>query len=148
MQLLARRWVPYALDTVRCYYKPLHASRQALSWLLHISRSRRDKIKSQAVWERTGQEEMRNRPIIGRRSLRWMWHVARWRQKDGLYRPWTGWSPEGKRRRGRPRKNWQKTIREEIRCMDMTWRKAIDLVEDREGWRDCVARCADLHRKD
>jgi len=32
--------------------------------------------------------------------------------------------------------------------MDMTWRETIDLAEDREGWRDCVSRCADLHKKD
>ena len=43
---------------------------------------------------------------------------------------------------------WQETIREDIRYMYMTWREAIDLAEDREGWRDCVAKCADLHRKD
>jgi len=45
-------------------------------------------------------------------------------------------------------KNWQETIREDIRCMEVTWREAIDLAEDRERWRDCVARCADMHRKD
>ena len=26
-------------------------------------------------------------------------------------------------------------------------REVTDLVEDREGWRDCVTRCADLNRK-
>src|SRR6218665_4222942 len=30
-------------------------------------------------------------------------------------------SPEGKRSRGRPQKNWQETIREDIRWVDMTW---------------------------
>src|SRR6218665_733363 len=61
-----------------------------------------------------------------------------WREKDRLY-----WSLEVKRRRGRPRMNCQKTILEDIRCMDMTWEEAIYLAEDREGWMDCVARCAD-----
>ena len=42
------------------------------------------------------------------------------------------WSPEGKRKRGRPRKNWQETTREDIRCMDMTWSEAIDLSENRD----------------
>src|SRR6218665_3011228 len=55
------------------------------------------------------------------------------------------WSPEGKRTRSRPRKNWQETIREDIRCMDMAWSEAIDLAGDREGWKDCVARCAAMH---
>jgi len=58
------------------------------------------------------------------------------------------WSPEGKHKRGRPRKNWQETISEDIRCMGMTWSEAIDLAEDRQGWKDCVARCAAMHWMD
>jgi len=30
----------------------------------------------------------------------------------------------------------------------MTRKEALDLAEDRDGWRDCVARCASLHGKD
>ena|SRR6218665_1144997 len=58
------------------------------------------------------------------------------------------WSTEGKRRRGRPRKNWQETMREDIRCMNMTWGEAINLAEGSEGWSDCVARCAEMQGKD
>jgi len=47
----------------------------------------------------------------------------------------------------RPRKNWQESIREDIRCMDTIYREAIDLTENRDGWRDCVARCTSLHWK-
>jgi len=73
-----------------------------------------------------------------------MGHVARM-EGERLAIQTMGWSPEGK---CRPRNNGQETIREDIRYIDMLWREAIDMAEDREGWRDCVARCADLHRKD
>ena len=65
-----------------------------------------------------------------------------WMDKDGLYRPY---SPEGKRKRGRPQKNWEETKCEDIQYMDMTWSEAIDLAEERDGWKDCVARCAAMH---
>ena len=58
------------------------------------------------------------------------------------------WIPEGKRGRGRPRKNRQETIIcEDIRCMDMTWREVFAMAENREGWSDCVARYAEMHGK-
>ena len=58
------------------------------------------------------------------------------------------WSPEGKRKRGIPRKNWQETICEDIWCTNMMWSEAINLAEDRDGRRFCVARCAEMHWKD
>src|SRR5688572_26437460 len=30
------------------------------------------------------------------------------------------WAPEGKRGRGRPRKNWMGTVREDLRCLEKT----------------------------
>ena len=41
-----------------------------------------------------------------------------------------------------------KTISDDIRCMNMTLIEAINLAEEREGWRDCVARRAEMHGKD
>jgi|SRR6218665_564469 len=92
--------------------------------------SLRDRITNKKIWKRTVQEDMGNN--IRRRRLRWMGvgHVAKMdrQRRAGLYayRPWPvclqamDWSLEGKRKRGRPRKNWQETIREDIRCMDLT----------------------------
>jgi len=30
-------------------------------------------------------------------------------------------------------------IRENIRCMDMTWSETVNLAKDREGWRERIA---------
>ena len=58
------------------------------------------------------------------------------------------WTPKGKRGRGRPRKNWMETVREDLRCLEMTVEDAVDVAMDRGEWRNCLARCADLHGKD
>ena len=78
------------------------------------------------------------------RRLCWMGHMARMNGQRRAVQA-MDLSPEGKRKRGRPQKNWQETIREDVRCMDMIWSEAIDLAEDREGWKDCVSRCAEMH---
>jgi len=30
----------------------------------------------------------------------------------------------------------------------MTWSEAINLAEDKEGWKDCIVGCAEMHGKD
>jgi len=89
-----------------------------------------------------GQEDMGN--IIRRRTLCWMGHRMKGERQAVQA---MDLSPDGERRRSRPRKNWQETIHEDIRCMNMTWSEAINLAEDREGWRNCVAQCAEMHGK-
>ena len=53
------------------------------------------------------------------------------------------WTPEGKRGRGRPRKNWMGAVREDLRCLEMTVEDAVEVsvAKDREEWNTCVARC-------
>ena len=31
--------------------------------------------------------------------------------------------------------------------LGLTWEDALDAVEDRDGWRKCIAQCAALHGK-
>jgi hypothetical protein len=59
-------------------------------------------------------------------------------QRRGAYRGWVG-RPEGKRPLGRPRYRWEDNIKMDLQevgweCMD--W---IDLVQDRDRWRDVIA---------
>ena len=54
----------------------------------------------------------------------------------------------GKRGRGRLRKNWPETICKDLRGLGLTWENALDVAEDRDVWRKCIARCAALHGKD
>jgi hypothetical protein len=111
--------------------------------ILHISW--RDKITNKSIRERTGQEKMEI--IIRKRRLKWMGHVARMEQERRAKQA-TIWTPEGRRGRGRPRKNWMETVREDLQGLEMTWSNAVEMAMDRAEWRSCVARCAELHGKD
>src|SRR3984885_2110199 len=111
--------------------------------ILHVSW--RDKVKNDTIRRITGQETMEN--IIRKRRLRWMGHVIRM-DEARIAKQVMNWKPEGRRGRGRPRKNWPGTIKEDLKCMDMTLEEATQLAVNREEWRSCIARCAELHDKD
>ena len=71
------------------------------------------------------------------RRMRWEGHVARVREKRGLYRVLVR-KPEGKRPHGRPRRRWEDSIKmdhQEVGCGGMDW---IDLSQDRGSWRVLV----------
>src|SRR5678815_1059782 len=111
--------------------------------ILHISW--KDKLTNKTIRERTGQDKLEN--IIRKKRLNWMGHVARM-DNDRRASQVIRWTPEGKRGRGRPRKNWMGTVQEDLRCLEMTVEDAVEVAKDREEWRSCVARCAVLHGKD
>jgi len=111
--------------------------------ILHVSW--KDKITNKIIRERTGQDKLEN--IIRKKRLNWMGHVARM-NSDRRANQVMNWTPEGKRGRGRPRKNWMGTVREDLKCLEMTVEDAVRMSMDRGEWRGCVARCAVLHAKD
>ena len=94
------------------------------------------------VREKTDKEELGC--IIRRRRLTWQGQVARMsddrRAKHVMNRV-----PEEK---GRSRKNWLETIREDLKKLNLMRKDALDAAEDRYGWRKCIARCAVLHGKE
>jgi len=49
-----------------------------------------------------------------------------------------------KRKSGRPVKNWNDTLRQNMKIIGMAWENAKDFTVNREyrdAWRDCVAQC-------
>ena len=58
------------------------------------------------------------------------------------------WLPEGRKRRGRPQKNWTETVKNDFRGLEISLERAEELAMDRVEWRRCVARCAVMHRMD
>jgi hypothetical protein len=59
------------------------------------------------------------------------------------------WTPEGKRKRGRPKTTWRRTIENEIRERGYTWGTIEREANNREEWRKLVlALCAMRHSKD
>jgi hypothetical protein len=48
------------------------------------------------------------------------------------------WNPQGQRKRGRPRRSWQRTIREGALAVGKTWGESEQLSKNRVRWRHFV----------
>ena len=60
-------------------------------------------------------------------------------EPDSLPRTAITWAPEGKRKRGRPRETWRRTVERERREMGFeTWREAEQAAKERWRWRDLI----------
>ena len=69
--------------------------------------------------------------------MRWAGHVARMRDRKGVYRVLVG-KTEGKRSLWRSRRRWKDNIKmdlQEVGCGSMDW---IDLAQDRDKLRALV----------
>ena len=75
---------------------------------------------------------------IKRRRWRWIGHVLR-REQDDIVRTALHWTPDGKRKRGRPRTTWRRTVEDEMKDMRQTWGSLTKLAQDRSKWRAFVA---------
>lgn len=101
-------------------------------------------IRNTDLLDITKQEEIMT--IITRRRWRWVGHALR-RDPSNLVRTSLTWTPEGRRRRGRPRTTWRRTLKSEARAHNKTWRDLETLAKDRHRWSDLVAAlCASTRR--
>ena len=73
---------------------------------------------------------------IKKRRLRLFGHVLKMSPKR-ITRAALRWTPQGKRKQGRPKATWRRTLRQEkeIRAMNLTWGEAKMIALDRIGWR-------------
>ena len=49
------------------------------------------------------------------------------------------WTPDGKRKRGRPKTTWRRTVEAELKEMNHTWGTVERMAKDRHQWRAFVA---------
>ena len=83
------------------------------------------------------------------KKRRWMWigHVCRM-PSDSIPRTALRWTADGKRKRGRPRETWRRSVEKELKAEGMSWESVTKLAQDRGGWRTRVeASCADVAQK-
>ena len=53
------------------------------------------------------------------------------------------WMPEGgRRKKGRPKKTWRQTVKEDFKEMGVSWSGARRVAGDRSKWREIVAQCS------
>jgi hypothetical protein len=69
-----------------------------------------------------------------RRKWKWIGHALRKDQSE-TERQALDWNPQEKRRRGRPRTTWLRTVEEEARIAGKTCREVKSLAGNRVLWR-------------
>jgi hypothetical protein len=45
------------------------------------------------------------------------------------------WNPQGYRRKGRPKRMWQRTIEDKIRNTGRSWNEVMGIAGDRNTWK-------------
>ena len=84
--------------------------------------------------------------IITRRRWRWIGHVLRMRD-NAIAKVALRWTPEGKRKRGRPRQTWRRTVEDEMGRWNKSWESLQSLASDRDKWRSFIAALHANRRK-
>jgi hypothetical protein len=93
-------------------------------------------ISNEELYSRTGTTPVSE--TIKMRRWKWIGHILR-REKNNHARVALTWAPEGKRKRGKPRTTWRRTVEQERDLMGWTsWSKVAELATDRTGWRHAV----------
>jgi hypothetical protein len=49
-----------------------------------------------------------------------------------------GWNPQGKNRRGRPKKTWKRTVEEEAQDQGKRWLEVKTVAKNKVRWRSFV----------
>ena len=85
---------------------------------------------------------------IKHRRFRWLGHVFRMAQ-GRIPKVALGWTPVGKKKKGRPKTTWRLTVAAELKEMNLTWGEAQHEAQDRSRWRQIVvASCPTWDEED
>ncbi|KAJ8370369.1 hypothetical protein SKAU_G00103970 [Synaphobranchus kaupii] len=93
-------------------------------------------ISNQQLLTRTNQESIDT--IIMRRRWRWIGQVMR-KEQDDITRTALHWTPEGRRKRGRPKETCRRTVERELKALKQTWGTIQKFAQNRQRWRSFVA---------
>ena len=105
-----------------------------------------DRVSNREVADRTGIGDINTE--IRQRRWKYLGHVLRMKE-DSTVRTSVKWTPPGKRRPGRPRGTWRRTVQSEMRETGYTWNTIGRVAQDRSRWRALVAAlCVDIHEED
>ncbi|KAL7398770.1 hypothetical protein ABVT39_015049 [Epinephelus coioides] len=112
--------------------------RRCLRTILRISWQ--DHITNDEVMRRAGVVLLSD--MVSDRGKRMAGHARRLpRERPGSVA--MDWVPEGnKRKRGRPKKTWRQTFKEDLSEMDVSWHGARRVTRDRRKWKGLIAECS------
>jgi len=89
-------------------------------------------ILNQDLYRRVGMTPLTR--TIQIRRWRWLGHVLRM-NTDSIPRVALRWTPQGKRRRGRPKETWRRTVQKDLKHHGLTLETAPQVAVDRSRWR-------------
>ena len=106
-----------------------------------------DKVQNEEVLTRAGMREVSQEVQL--RRWRFIGHTLRQSRNNNTNVALT-WRPEGKRKVGRPKTTWRRTVEQErTKAGWKTWNQARVVAADRTKWRNSVAAlCATGHEAD
>ena len=97
---------------------------------------RHNKISNNDLYQKTGCTSMEQE--IKKRRLRWLGHVLRM-SPERIPKVALRWTPAGKRKRGRPKTTWRKTVEHELKEMGLSWGEAQATAKNRDKWKEVIA---------
>ena len=91
-------------------------------------------ITNQELWECTGQK-----PLDRQMKRKWSWISHTLRKPSGITeKDALDWNFQGKRRRGRRKKTWKRTVEEAARDQGKRWQEVKALAKNKVRWRSFV----------
>ena len=104
------------------------------------------KITNTDLWKQTNQERINKE--IKRRKWRWIGHTLR-KQETNITRQSLDYNPQGKRKPGRPKNNWRRSMLDELNKIGTSWQEAKTTAQKRVRWRSMVdALCSQGGQED
>jgi hypothetical protein len=105
-----------------------------------------NKISNKDLHNITNTKDMET--LLIQKRWRWLDHVLR-KPSEDMTKVALRWTPEGGKKRGRPKTTWRRTIENEIMERGYTWGTIERKANNRKEWRKLVlALCAIRHSKD
>ena len=92
-------------------------------------------ISSEELWRRTEETEMSIQ--VKRRKWNWIGHTLR-KGNEAIERETLDWNPQGKRRRGKPKQTWRRSVHNEALEKGMSWGEVKRMARNRSRWRRFV----------
>jgi hypothetical protein len=87
------------------------------------------------LWETTGEKPIELQ--IKKRKWKWIGHTIR-KDENAVERTALDWNPQGRRKSGRPKKAWRRSVMEKAQREGRTWREVKGLAADRSRWKSFV----------
>ncbi|RUS81369.1 hypothetical protein EGW08_010867 [Elysia chlorotica] len=102
-------------------------------------------ISNEELWERTRQTPVETE--IMKRKWGWIGHTLR-KPASNITRQALDWNPQGKRKVGRPKQSWRRSVEEEVKASGTTWAELKRTCQNRVRWRSFVeALCSSRNQE-